>query len=249
MTIINFSEISKSFPHGFKRQLALKNLSLKINQGEVFGFLGPNGAGKSTSIKLLLNFIKPDSGKIFIKDLLVGKDNFQNLIGYLPEIPCFYENLTALEILSFCGRASNIDKKTCKDRSWDVLKKLNLEHAAKWQIRTFSKGMKQRLGIAAALLHDPDIFIFDEPTSGLDPIGRHLITDVILELKDNKKTVFFSTHILSDVERLCDRIGVLDKGHLLFSGEINQILNHGSTLEDAFVQLIKINQGKNNVTN
>lgn len=247
MTIINFSDISKSFPHGFKRQLVLKNLSLKINQGEVFGFLGPNGAGKSTSIKLLLNFIKPDCGKILVKNFLVGKDPFHNLIGYLPETPCFYENLSALETLTFCGSASNIDKKTCADRSWDVLKKLNLEQAAKWQIKTFSKGMKQRLGIAAALLHDPDIFIFDEPMSGLDPIGRHLITDVILELKDNKKTVFFSTHILSDVERLCDRIGVLDKGRLLFSGDITQILNHGSTLEDSFVQLIKKNQEIDNV--
>lgn len=247
MTIISFSNISKSFPHGFKRQLALKNLSLKINQGEVFGFLGPNGAGKSTSIKLLLNFIRPDSGKILIKNFIVGKDPFQNLIGYLPETPCFYENLSALETLAFCGKASNMEKKIYEVRSWEVLKKLNLEHAAKWQIKTFSKGMKQRLGIAAALLHDPDIFIFDEPMSGLDPIGRHLITDVILELKNNKKTVFFSTHILSDVERLCDRIGILNKGRLLFSGDIAQILNHGSTLEDAFVQLIKSNQEINNV--
>ncbi len=246
MPVINFENVLKSFKHGLKRQTVLHNVSFTIKQGEIFGFLGPNGAGKSTAIKLLLNFIRPDKGRITVKGLDVTKDRFQSYIGYLPETPCFYDNLTALETLNFAGRSSGISMDGIKKRVPQVLEKLNLSHAVSWQLKTFSKGMKQRLGLAMALLHDPEIYILDEPMSGLDPLGRRLITDVITELGNNSKTVFFSSHILGDVEKLCDRIGILDKGDLLFSGALDDIASNGSDLEDSFISLIEQHNIRNN---
>jgi len=239
MDSIKFESISKSFSLGLKRRKVLHELSVEIKEGEVFGFLGPNGAGKSTAIKLLLGFIRPDSGIIKIKNCVAGNDKYLDHIGYLPETPCFYENLTAREILSFSGKASGMKGHEIKEKSDEILKRLNLLHAAKSQIKTFSKGMKQRLGLAVAILHDPEIFIFDEPMSGLDPMGRHLITDVILELRQRGKTVFFSSHILSDVEKLCDRISILNEGNLLFSGLIEGVKQYGSTLEESFIHIVE----------
>ena len=239
MPAIDFDNISKTFKHGIRRQSALKDISLSIHRGEIFGFLGPNGAGKSTAIKILLNFIRPDRGTVRVEGLVVGKDRFQHHIGYLPETPCFYENLSGLETLWFAGKASGMDGRNIKENTHQVLSRLDLKAAGSWPVRTYSKGMKQRLGLAMALIHDPQIYILDEPMSGLDPLGRRLIIDVILDLRTQGKTVFFSSHILSDVERLCDRIGVLDKGELLFSGAAAEIVQDGSSLEDAFVRLIE----------
>ena len=239
MPAISFENIWKSFSHGLRRQTVLHGISLAVRHGEIYGFLGPNGAGKSTAIKFLLNFIRPDRGRIDVEGLNVRTDRFQDHVGYLPETPCFYENLTAMETLAFAGRASGIPGREIREKISHVLLKLDLTHAASWQVKTFSKGMKQRLGLAMALLHDPNIYILDEPMSGLDPLGRRLITDVILELREREKTVFFSSHILSDVERLCDRIGILNKGHLLFSGNIDEIIQEGTGLEDAFIKLIE----------
>jgi ABC-2 type transport system ATP-binding protein len=239
MPAIDFDHISKTFRHGIRRQSALKEMSLSIHRSEIFGFLGPNGAGKSTAIKILLNFIRPDKGSVWIEGLEVGKDPFQHYIGYLPETPCFYENLSGLETLWFAGKASGMDGQRIKDHTEEVLRRLDLEKAGAWPVRTYSKGMKQRLGLAMALIHDPHIYILDEPMSGLDPLGRRLITEVILGLRQQGKTVFFSSHILSDVERLCDRIGILNKGELLFSGEAGAFVQDGSSLEDAFVRLIE----------
>jgi ABC-2 type transport system ATP-binding protein len=241
MAAIQFQNVTKTFSNGLKKRAALNDLTLSINHGEVFGFLGPNGAGKSTTIKLLLNFIRPDVGEIRVKDSLVGRDRYLDCIGYLPEVPCFYENLTAVEILNFSGRVSGIPKHDLEHKAHDILKRLRLDHAKTWQIRTYSKGMKQRLGFAVALIHDPEIFILDEPMSGLDPMGRHLITDVILELKEKGKTVFFSSHILSDVEKLCNRIAILNKGNQLFAGEIGNVLDqYGSDLEEAFMKIVRM---------
>lgn len=240
MTYISFKNVSKSFPEGLKKKTVLQNLSLDVEKGEVFGFLGPNGAGKSTAIKLLIGFIKADNGYIKVNDYLVGKEpSYLRYIGYLPETPCFYENLTAMETLSFCGKSHGMTGPDVKDKSCKILERLNLSHAAKSRIKTFSKGMKQRLGLAAAILHDPEIFILDEPMSGLDPMGRHLVTDVILELREKGKTVFFSSHILSDVEKLCDRISILNNGHLLFAGIIADLIQEGKTLEDSFINFIQ----------
>jgi ABC-2 type transport system ATP-binding protein len=239
MAAIHFDNVWKTFKHGLRRQTVLHGISLSVNHGEIFGFLGPNGAGKSTAIKLLFDFIKPDRGKISVQDLVVGKDDFQHLVGYLPETPCFYENLTGLETLWFSGRASGMDHADIRRKAPQVLERLALAQAGSWTVRTYSKGMKQRLGLATALLHDPQIYILDEPMSGLDPLGRRMITDVILDLRKQGKTVFFSSHILSDVERLCDRIGILHKGELLFTGTIQEVSSDDTGLEETFVRVIE----------
>ncbi|WP_457551905.1 ABC transporter ATP-binding protein [Desulfobacula sp.] len=239
MTAILFKKINKTFSTGFKKYPVLHDVSFQVNKGEIFGFLGPNGAGKSTSIKLLLNFIQPSSGSIFIDDIMVGKNNFQHRIGYLPETPCFYENLTGFETLIFAGKTSGMDKKILKGAVEKALNRLDLNPAGDKLIKAYSKGMKQRLGIAVALIHDPEIFILDEPMSGLDPMGRKLITDVILELKQRGKTVFFSSHILSDIEKLCDRIGILNKGKLLYIGSIHELIKNNHDVEKAFIDMIE----------
>ena len=240
---VAFQGVWKSFKQGRRPIVALRGLTLSVAMGEIFGFLGPNGAGKSTAIKILMGFIKPDSGTASVEGLIVGRDPFQQKIGYLPEAPCFYENLTGLETLRFAARASGLSRKVAEQRAWAVLERLNLKHAGKSQIRTHSKGMKQRLGICQALIHDPEIYILDEPMSGLDPLGRRLITEVILGLKDKGKTVFFSSHILSDAERLCDRIGILNKGEMLFVGKTQEIATGQDSLEDAFVNIIESHKG------
>lgn len=239
MTAITFDNVSKSFRIGLKTDTVLHDLSLSVQTGEIFGFLGPNGAGKSTSIKLLLNFIRPDKGHILVDDRIVGRDSFQDRIGYLPEMPSFYENLTGMELLRFGGRTHGMAGATIESQGRQILERLNLGHAAHHRIKTYSKGMKQRLGLALALVHDPSIYILDEPMSGLDPMGRRLITDVILELRDKGKTVFFSSHILSDIERMCDRIGILNKGRLLYCGGVDDFaVSNGNSMEDGFVRLI-----------
>ena len=182
---------------------------------------------------------EPDDGEVLINGLSSKNTLARQYLGYLPENPIFYDHLTACELLEFSGYASGMDKRQLKPGIDPLLEKMELLPFKKRAVRNFSKGMKQRLGLAMALLHDPQIFILDEPMSGLDPLGRRLITDVILELRDRKKTVFFSSHILSDVERLCDRIGILNKGNLLFSGVIDEIAPNGSPLEDAFINLIE----------
>ncbi len=242
---IYFQDIRKTFRQGFHRFTALDRLSLEVPQNQIFGFLGPNGAGKSTAIKILLNFIRSDRGRTTINGLEVGKEDYHHLLGYQPESPYFHENLTGLETLWFAGRVSGMDKSLARERSDEVLTRLGLEQAASWRVKTYSKGMKQRLGMAMALVHDPEIYILDEPMSGLDPLGRRLITDIILELRTKGKTVFFSSHILSDVERLCDRVGILHRGELLFNGEVGELARMDQDLEQAFIQVINAREGGN----
>lgn len=206
---------------------AVRRLSLTMEEGEIFGFLGPNGAGKSTTIKVLMGLIKPTAGNARI----MGHDTRSPLsrmkVGFLPENPAFYDYLTAEEYLRFVGRAFHMAGSLLTDRSEAVLKQLELWDARKRAIRGYSKGMAQRLGIAQALLHDPDVYILDEPMSGLDPIGRVLVKNIILELKRRNKTVFFSTHITSDVETVCDRVGIIFKGALTRVERVASILTEG----------------------
>lgn len=172
---ISISNISKSIQTKNKVTThILQNISIDIKQSEVFGFIGPNGAGKTTTIKLLLNFTKPDSGTIKIFDHIIGRDEFRHCIGYLSELPFFYEHLTAFETLLLAGRLSGVTDRHIKIRIPSLLAKMNLSDASDKPIKSFSKGMKQRLGMATSLIHDPQILIFDEPMSGLDPLGRHL---------------------------------------------------------------------------
>ena len=212
---IEISHLSKIF-RGKRgaRVEALTDLSLQLPQGEVFGFLGPNGAGKSTTIKTLMGLITPTSGQARIFGVDAKQSSARLRVGYLPENPSFYDYLTAEEYLAFVARIFKMEKSRYLEQSRIVLDKVDLWEARKRTIRGYSKGMVQRLGIAQALLHDPDLLIFDEPMSGLDPLGRALVKSLILDLKRAGKTILFSTHITSDVEEVCDRFGILVKGRL-----------------------------------
>ncbi len=238
--MIKVESISKEFKAGVrgKRVQALKDLSLEIPRGEVFGFLGPNGAGKSTAIKILLNLIYPDNGRASVLGKDVGDKNVRLHIGYLPENPYFSDYLTAEELLWFGGRTTGLTKKEIRDRSESLLAKVSLQGAKKRPLRTYSKGMVQRAGLAMALVHDPDVVILDEPMSGLDPIGRKMVGDLILELKSQGKTVFFSSHILTDIERFCDRTGIIVGGRLRMVDTLRNLLSGRTTLEDVFLRVV-----------
>lgn len=218
--------LSKTF-RGKKLQkvVALDQLSLEVTAGQVFGFLGPNGAGKSTTIKILTGQIRPSSGKATIFGVPVNRLEARSRIGYLPENPSFYDFLSAREYLHFVGKIFSMPQSSVRKEAENVLNKLNLFDAADRPIRSYSKGMVQRLGIAQALLHDPDLYILDEPMSGLDPIGRALVKDIILDLKQRGKTIFFSTHITNDVEMTCDNFAIVNKGVLEVSSTVAAIVN------------------------
>ena len=215
MNAIEINNLFKVF-RGKKlaRVEALKDLSLAIPKGEVFGFLGPNGAGKSTTIKTLMGLIRPTSGRVRLMCLDVTDARSRLLVGFLPENPAFYDFLSAREYLQFVGRTFKMEPALLKKRIEEVLERFDLVAAAKRPMRGYSKGMVQRLGLAQTLVHDPDLYILDEPMSGLDPLGRALVKDLIKELKQKGKTVFFSSHITSDVESVCDRVGIILKGEL-----------------------------------
>lgn len=209
--------LTKDFPVGFWRKRmrrSLDDLSFQVNEGEVFGFLGPNGAGKTTTMKLLMGLIFPTSGTARVRGRSIDDVEMHREIGYLPEQPYFYDYLTARELLDYYARFSNYSAAERRGRVEKFLERVGLAAAGDVQLRKFSKGMLQRAGIAQAILHDPPVVILDEPMSGLDPVGRREIRDIILELKKQGRTVFFSTHILSDAEMLCDRVAVLAGGKL-----------------------------------
>lgn len=237
--ILEFQGVEKSFNISpFRHKKVLHGLDLTVEEGASFGFIGPNGAGKSTAIKLLMNFLVPDAGNMFVRGKKVGKDEFRSEIGYLPEYPCFYNNLTAMETLVYLGRLSGIGNSLIISRGRELLQQVKLADVADQRISTFSKGMKQRLGLAASLIHDPQLLIFDEPMSGLDPVGRHLVKNIIKDLCEKGKTVFFSTHILADIDQLCDTIAVIHKGHLLYQGSLRSFEEGFAGLEEAFVENI-----------
>lgn len=238
-TAIKIQHFNKSFEFESSVKQVIYDLSLKVSLGEVFGFLGPNGAGKSTTIKSLLGFLKIDSGTFEVCGELVGTSEFRQYVGYLPELPFFYDHLTASETLTLSGQLSGVSKSMLNNRVPDLLERMNLGYATRQKVGGFSKGMKQRLGMANAMIHDPDILIFDEPMSGLDPIGRYQIKDLIKELQQEGKTIFFSSHILSDIEELCDRIALIHRGRLLYTGDLNHFLDADKNLEQSFVQAVQ----------
>ena len=224
MYAIEIQGLSKEYAVGFwKKQMrpALKSFNLSVETGETFGFLGPNGAGKTTTLKLLMGIIFPTSGSAKI----LGKDfhdpEVKRRIGFLPEQPYFYDYLSAPELLDYYARLSGVDAATRKQRIGALLARVGLSDVGNKQLRKFSKGMLQRVGIAQAIIHDPEVVFLDEPMSGLDPVGRHEVRELIQSLKDEGKTIFFSTHILSDAEALCDRVAVVHKGELRGVGVVN----------------------------
>jgi ABC-2 type transport system ATP-binding protein len=214
---IEIESLSKDYPHGFlhlKTKRSLESLSLQVQTGDVFGFLGPNGAGKSTTIKLLMRLIFPTSGTARILGKSIEDVSMHRSVGYLPEQPYFYDYLTAAELLDYFARFHGLKAADRQERVQRMLKKVGLDTAKKIQLRKYSKGMLQRAALAQAILHDPQVVVLDEPMSGLDPLGRREVRDIILELKKEGRTVLFSTHILSDAEMLCDRVGVIVGGKL-----------------------------------
>jgi ABC-2 type transport system ATP-binding protein len=224
---IEIENLTKDYPFGFlhlKKKRSLEGLTMQVENGEVFGFLGPNGAGKSTTIKLLVGLIFPDAGTARILAHPISDIEMHHNIGYLPEQPYFYDYLTPAELLDYFARIHDLTAAERSERVTKILKKVGLETARKIQLRKYSKGMLQRVGLAQAILHDPQIVILDEPMSGLDPVGRREVRDIILELKREGKTVLFSTHILSDAEMLCDRVGVIVGGKLRGVGAPEEIV-------------------------
>src|SRR6267378_2382 len=225
---IEIENLTKEYPFGFlhlKKKTSLEGLNMHVEMGEVFGFIGPNGAGKSTTIKLLMGLIFPTAGTARILSKPISDVGMHKDIGYLPEQPYFYDYLTAAEVLDYLARFHDLTAADRKERVERMLKKVGLETARKMQLRKYSKGMLQRVGLAQAILHDPKLVILDEPMSGLDPVGRREVRDIILELKREGKTVMFSTHILSDAEMLCDRVGVIVGGKLRGVGTPGQLVD------------------------
>jgi len=220
-------ELTKDYAIGFWRKRpyrALDRLSLAVPRGEVFGFLGPNGAGKTTTLKLLMQLVFPTSGRGEILGRPVGDLAVKHRIGYLPEHPYFYDNLTAEELLRYFGRLFGFSASDAQARATRLLDEVGIAAERRMQLRKFSKGMLQRVGIAQALVNDPDLVIFDEPMSGLDPLGRREVRAMILRLRDRGATVFFSSHVLSDAEALCDQVAILARGRLVATGRLTDML-------------------------
>jgi ABC-2 type transport system ATP-binding protein len=223
MAAIEILGLEKTYALGFwrkKPKRALKPLHLEVEDGEIFGFLGPNGAGKTTTLKLLMGLVFPSAGSARILGMDFNDPRVKAQIGFLPEQPYFYDYLTARELLDYYGQLSGVAAKERSHKVAEMLDRVGLRDSAGVQLRKFSKGMLQRVGIAQAILHDPKVVFLDEPMSGLDPMGRREVRDLMEQLKKEGKTVFFSTHILSDAEALCDRVAVLNLGELRGVGAI-----------------------------
>ena len=241
---IETENLAKEYPHGFlhlKKKTSLEGLTMQVQDGEVFGLLGPNGAGKSTTIKLLMGIIFPTSGSARMLGKAVSEVTMHRDIGYLPEQPYFYDYLTAAEVLDYFARFHGYSAPERGQRVQAMLKKVGLETAGKLQLRKYSKGMLQRVGLAQAILHDPRLLILDEPMSGLDPVGRREVRDIILEQKNAGKTILFSTHILSDAETLCDRVGVIAGGKLRGVGAPSSIVGVKTVGMEILFELPEVN--------
>lgn len=227
MPIIEIDNLTKDYETGFLRKRktrALDGLSLTVEPGQIFGFLGANGAGKTTTLKLLMGLIFPTAGTARILGRDISNTSMHARIGYLPEAPYFYDYLTAREFLNYCSELFGLNPATRVRRTEDVLTRVNLEKKS-WdrQLRKFSKGMLQRVGLAQAIVNDPEIVFLDEPMSGLDPVGRREVRDLIAALRDEGKTVFMCSHILSDIEVLCDSVAILKGGRLAHAGSLNEL--------------------------
>src|SRR5687768_4210678 len=225
--VVEIENLTKDYEVGFVRKRkvrALDGLSLTVNQGEIFGFLGANGAGKTTTLKLLMTLIFPTAGSARILNHDIADVRMHRRIGYLPENPYFYDYLTAFEFLTFCGQIFGYSKTERTIRASQLLARVRLDES-KWntQLRKFSKGMLQRVGLAQAIINDPEIVFLDEPMSGLDPIGRREVRDLISELRGEGKTVFMCSHILSDIEVLCDRVAIMKDGRLARVGGLDEL--------------------------
>lgn len=234
MKVISLHNITKTIA---KTEI-LHGVSFEVKKGEVFGFIGPNGAGKTTTLKTILGIIEPTSGSIEIFGKSPKDKEVQKRVGFMPENTYLYKYLTGDEFLDFSASFYKLDKNTLSERKNWILAKVGLEKARNKKLSTYSKGMLQRIGIAQAILHDPELIFLDEPMSGLDPIGRKLIKDLLIELKNDGKTLFLNSHILPDVEVICDRFAIIAGGHILATDEMKNLT---MPLEDFFMQKISEN--------
>jgi ABC-2 type transport system ATP-binding protein len=238
--MISFSDVTKTYGRGKKMRTAVDGFSLEVN-APIFGFLGQNGAGKTTIMKMAVGLLAPTKGTIMIEGKPAGDAVTKEKIGFMPETPYFYERMKGLEFLNFCGELflRNKERRTRNEEFHEeLLKKVGLFDSRNFEIRTYSKGMRQRLGFAQALVNDPQYLFLDEPLDGLDPLGRREMKEVILGLKKEGKRVFLSTHILYDVEGMCDEIGIIHAGKLLYAGTVKDFCA-GAPLEDRFVEVVK----------
>ncbi len=224
-TVLSVNDVHKTFRIGFfrKRVEAVRGVSFEVSEGETFGVLGPNGAGKTTTIKSILRLITPDRGAISVFGSPLSLESMRR-IGYMPENPYVYQYLRPPEFLDLCGRLMGMPRALRDKRAGEMIELVGLAHAADRPIGRFSKGMTQRMGLAQALLHDPELLILDEPMSGLDPIGRKQVREIILAQRQAGKTLIFTSHVLSDVEMLCDRIAILNKGRVVARGTLDELL-------------------------
>ena len=226
-TVLQVDNLTKAFSPGFipKKREILKGISLSVSDGEIFGYLGPNGAGKTTTLKCILGLIFPDRGRIKIFDSPHLSMKAKERLGYLPENPYFYDHLTAAEFLDFYARLFGLKKKDKEDKIAGLLRLVGLEKARDLQLRKFSRGMLQRIGLAQALINDPMPLFLDEPLGGLDPLGRKELRDIIVRLKQEGKTIFLCSHILQDIEMICDRVAIIVGGRVISEGRLRDLVS------------------------
>ncbi len=232
--IVRVDDLIKDVRPGFglRKKRILDGISFRVREREIFGFIGPNGAGKTTTLKVLMGLIRPTSGQASILGHDVSEVAFRRQIGFLPEQPYFYDYLTGCELLRFYAKLSGVSARRREGRVTELLELVGLSEAGTTRLRNYSKGMLQRIGIAQALVHDPQVVFLDEPMSGLDPVGRKEVRDIILRLRAEGKTVFMNTHILSDVEMVCDRVAIIANGRIRYEGAIDEFLDAGEPEAD-----------------
>jgi ABC-2 type transport system ATP-binding protein len=247
--VIQTTNLSKELTSSLLRRKVriLSGLDLSVTKGETFGLIGPNGAGKTTSIKLMLGLMRPSEGNAEILGMPAGDKRALARLGYLPENPYFYSHLTGREFLDFAGQLFGIEGKQRFERAKELIETVGLSEAADMQMRKYSKGMLQRLGIAQSLINRPELVFWDEPMSGLDPIGRRDVRQILLSLKEKGTTIFFNSHLLPDVNELCDRVGVMCKGRMVVQEEVKNISGGGNykDLEDFFLEVIAKAEAEN----
>jgi ABC-2 type transport system ATP-binding protein len=243
--IVRVDGVTKDVRPGFglRRKRVLHDVTFCVREGEIFGFVGPNGAGKTTTLKILMGLTRATSGSARVLGHDVGETAFRRHVGFLPENPYFYDYLTGRETLDFYAVLCGLSRAQRRARADELLAQVGLSHAADARIRTYSKGMQQRLGIAQALVHDPDVVFLDEPMSGLDPIGRKEVRDLILRLREQRKTVFMNTHILHDVELVCDRVAIIAGGRIRYEGAIQDFAAAGERTTDLLLASVPAHLG------
>ena len=238
--VIQVEGLIVDYGKGKKRHRAVHGVSFDVREGECVGFIGANGAGKSTTMKAMMGFLFPSSGQVKVFGQQAGTAKSRLRIGYLPEVALYYPFMKARELLELYGGLQNVSRQDLKQRIPHLLEKVGLIGQSEVLLKTFSKGMQQRVGIAQALIAEPELLILDELSSGLDPLGRHDLRNVILELKDQGRTVFFSSHELNEVESLCDRVIMIHKGRVVRTGPLVELQEEaGGSLEDYFIGLVK----------